>query len=268
MLFKDSSGTDEIVVDLSTLRRPTVAPDLAVAMVGGGAPSTAEDAPQDAATAMAVAAVLIEWGAVWGGEWAGETNVAVAVSDPPAASGNDLASVEVTSSAAALAPEAESLEVPRLESEVQAAADHVRTLKAATPIDSEAVADGVNILLDLKDQLAAASQPKDSNSEEASDKSDGEGDDDDYIVSQLATPEEWLAFPIYRLPVQATRWRLPRQGAKELAKALAAHWGTASDTAGGGSSKIRANKKGGSMKRGMPQIKPGKSRRSGGYGIG
>jgi len=264
VLFKGSSGTDEIVVDLSTLRRPTVAPALAVAMAGVGAPGTAEDAPQDTATAMAVAAVLMEWGAVWGGEWAGETNVAVAISDPPAATGNELASVEVDTSATTLAPEADLVDVPRLESEVQAAADHVRTLKAATPIDSEAVADGVNKLLDLKDQLAVATQPRDSNSEE-----DSEESDDDDAVSQLATPEEWLEFPIYRLPEQATRWRLPRQGAKELAKALAAHWGTASDTAGGGGGgKTKVNKKGGSMKRGMPQIKPGKSRRSGGYGIG
>jgi len=264
VLFKDSSGTDEIVVDLSTLRRPTVAPSLAVAMAGGVAPSAGatQDTQEDRATSVAVATVLMEWGAVWGGEWAGETSVA-AMEEPSASTSSDLASVEVDSTAA-LTPGASSVDVPRLESEVQAAADHVRALKAATPVDSEAFANRVNKFLDLKDQLAAATQPKDSNSEENSENTAGEGDDD--TVSQLATPKEWLEFPIYRLPEQATRWRLPRQGAKELAKALAAHWGTVSATAGSG--KTKANKQGDTSKRGMPQIKPGKSRRSGGYGIG
>lgn len=73
-------------------------------------------------------------------------------------------------------------------------------------------------------------------------------------------PELAKAFatePIYRLPAMAVAWRLPRAEAKALAKRLAAGLGTAAAT-GDGRAKAR----------GAPRVKPGKSRRSGGYGIG
>ena len=75
-----------------------------------------------------------------------------------------------------------------------------------------------------------------------------------------ATAEDWLSLPIYRLPALSAAWSLPRAEAKALAKALAAEFGTA-----------EVKKKGtgaGSLSKGMPKIKPGKSRRHGGYGIG
>jgi len=105
--------------------------------------------------------------------------------------------------------------------------------------------------------------------------------DDAAIAADLASPDDWLQLPIYRLPPQIVSWVIPRQGAKELAKALSKHFGTATakepDSRGGpkrnkASSRHRdlgedfpgrfsSEKKG-------PQVAPGKSRRSGGYGIG
>ena len=68
------------------------------------------------------------------------------------------------------------------------------------------------------------------------------------------------AEPIYRLPRYTVEWHRPRSEAKALAKALAAALGAAppADAAAKGRKKVR----------GAPAIKPGKSRRHGGYGIG
>ena len=62
--------------------------------------------------------------------------------------------------------------------------------------------------------------------------------------------------PIYRLPMYAVVWRRPRSEAKTLAKSLAERFGIAEAPKGRGKVK------------GAPKVKPGKSRRSGGYGIG
>lgn len=69
--------------------------------------------------------------------------------------------------------------------------------------------------------------------------------------------------PIHRLPRYHVAWERPRHEAKALCKLLAQRWGTAQT----------AKKSGGPAKgmkkaRGAPRVKPGASRRHGGYGIG
>lgn len=70
----------------------------------------------------------------------------------------------------------------------------------------------------------------------------------------------YLSDPIYRLPMYALVWRRPRSVAKALAKALAASLCTVDQTL--------QLPKGRTRDRGAPEIKPGKSRQHGGYGIG
>lgn len=72
--------------------------------------------------------------------------------------------------------------------------------------------------------------------------------------------EAYLRDPIYRLPMYAVAWRRPRPEAKMLAQGLASALGTAEKK--GGVAKGRRRE------RGAPEVKPGKSRRHGGYGIG
>lgn len=71
-----------------------------------------------------------------------------------------------------------------------------------------------------------------------------------------ARADDFLTLPIYRLPMYALSWERPRSEAKANAKALAQLLKTASETKG------RPKQLGG------PKVKPGKSRRHGGYGIG
>lgn len=68
--------------------------------------------------------------------------------------------------------------------------------------------------------------------------------------------------PIYRVPMYAIAWLRPRGEAKQLAKQLAERLGTPQQPKG------KAAAKGRSKERGAPKVKPGKSRRHGGYGIG
>ena len=86
-----------------------------------------------------------------------------------------------------------------------------------------------------------------------------EGEDDDTLQID-ATSEAVMTKPIYQLASYCVQWELPRPDAKSLAKKLATVFGTpegkSDAVAGVGTSK----KPGG--------VKPGKSRRSGGYGIG
>jgi hypothetical protein len=300
VLFKDASGTDEVVVDLSPLRQPADAPALAAAMAGA-------EAEGSEASALAVASVLAEWSAVWGGEWAGESPAALAptflgaevgsatsaldggLQSSRGSSGNNNENTDgrasvAPGSTAALAPSVAAtdaaLGVARLEVEVQAAAQKVRALKAQPPLDAAAVAAAVAELLDLKCQLAAATLAASPvvASVATFAAADGAGDDDagsndggDEVVAGWGSLEEWRLLPIYRLPEQATRWHLPRPGAKQLAKALASHLGTTADGAAGAGAGFGGKgeqKQGGSLERGMPRVKPGKSRRSGGFGIG
>lgn len=79
-----------------------------------------------------------------------------------------------------------------------------------------------------------------------------------FRLSELA--EAYLRDPIYALPMYAVAWRRPRPEAKKLAQGLASALGTA-ETKGGVA-------KGRRKARGAPDVKPGKSRRHGGYGIG
>ena len=77
--------------------------------------------------------------------------------------------------------------------------------------------------------------------------------------------------PIYRVPMYAVVWSRPRAEAKALAKQLAQSLGTAAveaspSAAGRGGRGAAA--KGRAKERGAPRVKPGKSRKSGGYGIG
>ena len=72
--------------------------------------------------------------------------------------------------------------------------------------------------------------------------------------------DDFLTEPIHRLPMYTVTWLRPRPEAKALAKQLAALLAT-------GQSGSTA-KKGRVKSLGGPNIKPGKSRRHGGYGIG
>lgn len=68
--------------------------------------------------------------------------------------------------------------------------------------------------------------------------------------------------PIYRCPMYGVVWVRPRGEAKKLAKALAERLSTPQAPKGKAAPKGRAKEKG------APQVKPGKGRRHGGYGIG
>jgi hypothetical protein len=92
-------------------------------------------------------------------------------------------------------------------------------------------------------------------STDGEDKVEGDGL---FRLSELA--EAYLRDPIYRLPMYAVAWQRLRPEAKTLAKELASALGTA-ETSGGVA-------KGRRKARGAPEVKPGKSRRHGGYGIG
>jgi len=71
-----------------------------------------------------------------------------------------------------------------------------------------------------------------------------------------ARADDFRSLPIHRLPMYIVSWERPRPEAKALAKSLASLLGTA------------VQKKGRSKTLGGPKVKPGKSRRHGGYGIG
>lgn len=75
----------------------------------------------------------------------------------------------------------------------------------------------------------------------------------------LAREAEYSSEPLHRLPKYTVAWLRPRPEAKGLAKMLAEQLGTAQPTKGN---------KGRSKSMGGPRVKPGKSRRHGGYGIG
>lgn len=85
---------------------------------------------------------------------------------------------------------------------------------------------------------------------------DTAGDDD--LLMEDATSDAVRTRPIYQLAPYCVQWELPRPDAKALGKKLANVFGTSEGKAGtdvGASTKPRG-------------VKPGKSRRSGGYGIG
>eukprot|EP00614_Pseudopedinella_elastica_P013439 CAMPEP_0172589742 /NCGR_PEP_ID=MMETSP1068-20121228/8348_1 /TAXON_ID=35684 /ORGANISM="Pseudopedinella elastica, Strain CCMP716" /LENGTH=329 /DNA_ID=CAMNT_0013385389 /DNA_START=215 /DNA_END=1204 /DNA_ORIENTATION=+ len=95
------------------------------------------------------------------------------------------------------------------------------------------------------------------------------------VAGAEAGPEDWLTRPIYQLPWVGLTWpALARPAAKKLAKELAAAWIDAGEKGGNNGAKAGGKKGGrlaresGSLAKGMPNVKPGKSRRHGGYGIG
>ena len=134
-----------------------------------------------------------------------------------------------------------------------AAASH-----AAAPSEIEGVATNSA----LEPALATAGTPRERESGGLSAVETG----DDAAAATDADDASWLSRPIYQLPRQGCGWSgLARADAKALAKALAAHLGTV--PAGADGKKAKAAK-GGTAERGMPRVKPGKSRRSGGFGIG
>ena len=83
-----------------------------------------------------------------------------------------------------------------------------------------------------------------------------ETDDDDNDENKVESDQEniWDTRPIYQLPPYYVSWLLPRQEAKELGKKLALAFRTIE-------SSVVPSKK-------PVHVKPGKNRRSGGYGIG
>eukprot|EP00961_Rhodomonas_salina_P179833 2426985-Rhodomonas_salina.1 len=70
---------------------------------------------------------------------------------------------------------------------------------------------------------------------------------------------EFASEPIYRLPMYVVCWKDVRSAAKQRAARLAASFNTQVAPGKG---------KPDSLSRGSPDVKAGKSRRSGGYGIG
>jgi hypothetical protein len=81
---------------------------------------------------------------------------------------------------------------------------------------------------------------------------ENEDDDDMEIINEEKSP--WETRPIYQLPPYCVAWELPRSDGKELGKIMAKLFETSE------------GKKAGSKK--PIGVKPGKSRRHGGYGIG
>ena len=81
-----------------------------------------------------------------------------------------------------------------------------------------------------------------------------EDEDDDDVESINEEKSPWETRPIYQLPPYCVAWELPRSECKELGKIMA----TLFETSEG---KIAGSKK-------PLGVKPGKSRRHGGYGIG
>ena len=76
--------------------------------------------------------------------------------------------------------------------------------------------------------------------------------------SAEAAAADFLGLPIYRVPLYVVRWEnLARGDAKTLVKYLAKHFGT-----------VSKNQKASTKQMGAPKRAAGKSRRSGGYGIG
>ena len=85
---------------------------------------------------------------------------------------------------------------------------------------------------------------------------EGQGDGGDaFNLEELV--EAYRDEHIYRVPMYAVVWPRPRSEAKALAKGLAERLATA-----------EKKPKGRGKAKGAPAVKPGKSRRSGGYGIG
>jgi hypothetical protein len=82
-----------------------------------------------------------------------------------------------------------------------------------------------------------------------------EDDNDTTII--MNDPQPWLTRPIYQLSPFCVKWDLSRPDAKSLGKQLASLFQTAED-----------NKPPGSKSKKPLGVKPGKSRRHGGYGIG
>jgi hypothetical protein len=89
---------------------------------------------------------------------------------------------------------------------------------------------------------------------------DGEEGDADGLLDLAALGDAYRDEPIYRVPMYAVVWRRPRAEAKALAKALSERLGTAAA--------VESAAKGRAKARGAPRVKPGRSRKSGGYGIG
>lgn len=84
----------------------------------------------------------------------------------------------------------------------------------------------------------------------------GDEEDDNEEMSPFMTE------PIFRLPEVTIVWVRSRSESKKLAKRLAAYFGLKLETGGKGPGKGRTKE------RGAPSVRPGKSRRHGGYGIG
>lgn len=81
------------------------------------------------------------------------------------------------------------------------------------------------------------------------------------LLALESTAAAYRDLPIYRVPMFAVAWTRQRADAKSLAKVLAERLGTPSASSGGKSQKPKGRHK-------APTVKPGKSRKSGGYGIG
>ena len=97
--------------------------------------------------------------------------------------------------------------------------------------------------------------------EEAAVGSSGGSEQGDAVAGLMLgqLKEEYLTQPIHRLPMYTVSWTMERAAAKTLAGRL----GTAFSCM-----EIGAKARNSSRDRGMPMVKPGKSRQHGGFGIG
>ena len=82
-------------------------------------------------------------------------------------------------------------------------------------------------------------------------------DEEDYDDDNIFTSDCWYTRPIYQLPPYRIIWELQRNDAKALGKKMAGLFDTKEN-----------NKTGSSSSKKPIGVKPGKSRRHGGYGIG
>ena len=121
--------------------------------------------------------------------------------------------------------------------------------------------DNQNVLVAPDETLVESPETQTDQVDEYDDDDDDEEEDEmqerDVTSGEAVAPR--MTRPIYQLASYCVQWELPRSDAKALAKKLATVFGTCESKAGTDTAIGSQKPKG---------VKPGKSRRSGGYGIG
>ena len=107
---------------------------------------------------------------------------------------------------------------------------------------------------DMIDFVGLPSLYKASDEQEDVDVNESEVDNADAVEAKLGDEDPWDSRPIYQLPTYIISWEIQRTEGKALGKKLAKEFETIEATA--------------SKSKKPNHVKPGKNRRSGGYGIG